>query len=63
MHSVDLREPVRTVAGLGNLREPVRTVAGLSRPQGIQTLQLQHVGSSSMTRDPTQAPCIGRVEF
>ena len=35
------------------------TAPGLSC--GIQTPQLQHVGSSSMTRDLTQAPCIGRA--
>ena len=30
---------------------------------GMQDLQLWHVGSSSLTRDRTWAPCIGSIEF
>ena len=29
---------------------------------GVQHLYLQHVGSSSLTRDGTQTPCIGNTE-
>ena len=36
------------------------TVPGLSC--GMKDLQSQHVGSSFLTRDPTQAPCIGNME-
>ena len=36
------------------------TTPGLSC--SIQNLQLQHLGSSSLSRDRTQAPCIGTAE-
>ena len=40
-------------------------LAALSLSLSIQDLpsSLQHVWSSSLTRDRTQAPCIGSVEF